>query len=91
MLDMGRILKRGGEHHDSSAGANGMGSFQLFVKVFDTCVVWYVLVLSCGEHSAANMTSLRATDGNATYRSHEPLPLVYRVSQIGSKIIISDP
>ena len=45
---------------------NGRDSFQLFVGVFDTCLVWYLLVLPSETHAVANMTSLRPTDGNTT-------------------------
>ena len=43
---------------------NGRDSFQLFVGVFDTFLVWYLPVLPSGAHAIANMTSLRAIDGD---------------------------
>ena len=46
--------------------ANGRDSFQLFVGVFDTCLVGYLLVLPSETHSVASMTSLRAIDGNTS-------------------------
>ena len=49
--------------------------FQLFVGVFDTCLVWYLLVLSFGAHVAANMASLSAVDGDTSYHSSESLSL----------------
>ena len=51
--------------------ANGRDSFQLFVGVFDTCLVWYLLVLPSETHAAANLTSLRAIDGDTSYNSCE--------------------
>ena len=42
--------------------ANGRDSFQLFVGVFDTCLVGYLLVLPSETHAVANMTSFRAID-----------------------------
>ena len=50
---------------------NGRDSFQLFVGVSDTCQDLYLLVLSSGAHAAANMTSLRATDGSTSCHSGE--------------------
>ena len=37
--------------------ANGRDSFQLFVAVFDICLVWYLLVLPSETHAVASMTS----------------------------------
>ena len=54
---------------------NGRDSFQLFVGVFDTCLVWYLLVLPSYTHAVANMTSLRAIDGNNSYHSRESFSL----------------
>ena len=48
---------------------NGGDSFQLLVGVFDTCLAWYLLVLSSGAHAAANMSSKRARDGATSYHS----------------------
>ena len=48
-------------------------SFQLFVGVFDTCLVWYLLVPPSQTHAVANMTSLKAIDGDTSYHSHESL------------------
>ena len=36
-------------------------NFQLSVGVFDTCLVWYLLVLPSYTHAVTNMTSLMAT------------------------------
>ena len=47
--------------------ANRRDSFQLFVGVFDTCLVWYLLVLPSEKHAVANMTYLRAIDGDTSY------------------------
>ena len=52
-----------------------MDSFQLFVGVFDTCLVWYLLVLPSETHAAANMTSLRAIDGDTIYHSCDSFSL----------------
>ena len=43
--------------------------FQLFVGVFDTCLVWNLLVLPSEWQAATRMTSLRTTDGNTSYHS----------------------
>ena len=49
-----------------------MGGFiSAVIGVFDTCLVWYLLVLPSETHAVANMTSLRATDGNTRYHSLE--------------------
>ena len=45
---------------------NEKESFQLFVGVFDTCLVWYLLVLPSETHVVANMNYLRAIDGNTS-------------------------
>ena len=62
-------------HHlgfpQSPAPINGKDSFQLSVGVFDTCLVWYLLVLPSETHAVANMTSLRAIDGGTSYNSLE--------------------
>ena len=55
--------------------ANGRDSFQLFVGVFDTCLVWYLLVLPSETQAVATMTSLRAIDGNTSYNSCESFSL----------------
>ena len=49
----------------------GRDSFQLFVGVFDTCQVWYLLVLPSHIHADDNMTSLREIDGDTSYHSHK--------------------
>ena len=49
---------------------NGRDSFQLFVGVLDTCLVLYLLVLPSQTHAVANMTSLKAIDGDTSYHSH---------------------
>ena len=54
---------------------NGRDSFQLFVGVLDKCPVWYLLVLPSETHAVANMTSLRAIDGNTSYHSRESFSL----------------
>ena len=50
---------------------NGRDSFQLFVGVFDTCLVWYLLVLPSEIYAVAYMTSMRPIDGNTSYHSCE--------------------
>ena len=55
---------------------NGRDSFQLFVGVLDTCLVLYLLVLPSQTHAVANMTSLKAIDGDTSYHSHESLSLL---------------
>ena len=59
---------------------NGRDSFQLFVGVFDTCLVWYLLVVPSGAHAVANVTSLRPIDGNTSYHSREPFSLIVKKS-----------
>ena len=54
---------------------NGRDSFQLFVGVFDKCLVWYLLELPSEAHAFANMTSLRAIDGDTSYHSRESFSL----------------
>ena len=54
---------------------NGGDSFQLFVGVFDTCLVWFLLVLPSETHAIVNMTSLRPTDGNTSYHPGESFSL----------------
>ena len=54
---------------------NGRDSFQLFVGVFDTCLVWYLPVLPSETHAVANMTSLRAIDGDTSYHWRESFSL----------------
>ena len=54
---------------------NGRDSFQLFVGVFDTCLLWYLLVLPSETHAVTNMTSLKAIDGDTSYHSGESFPL----------------
>ena len=54
---------------------NGRDSFQLFVGVFDTCPVCYLLVLPSETHAVVNMTSLRAIDGDTSYHSCESFSL----------------
>ena len=44
-----------------------MDSFQLVVRVFDTYVVWYLLVLPSETHADANLTSFRAIDDATSY------------------------
>ena len=43
---------------------NGKDSFHLFDGIFDTCLVWYLLMLPSQTHV---MTSLRAIDGVTKY------------------------
>ena len=40
--------------------SNGRDSFELFVGVFDKCLVWYLLVVPSETHAVASMTSLWA-------------------------------
>ena len=54
-----------------SGDCNGRDSFQLFVGVFDTFPVWYLLVLPSETHAIVNMTSLMAIDGDTSYHSCE--------------------
>ena len=56
--------------------ANGRDSYQLFVGVFDTCLVWYLIVLLSETHAVKNITSLEAIDGNASYHSHESFSFI---------------
>ena len=46
---------------------NGRYSFQLFVGVFDTYLVCYLLVMPSETHAVSNMASLRAIDGDTSY------------------------
>ena len=62
-------------HHQYKT-INGRDSFQLFVGVFDTCVVWFLLVLPSEINSVANMTSLRAIDVDTSYHSCESFSLI---------------
>ena len=51
---------------------NWRNSFQLFVMVFDRCLVWHLLVLPSKTHAVvANMTSLRAIDGDTSNHLRE--------------------
>ena len=54
---------------------NGRNSFQLFVGVPGTCLVWFLLVLPPSAHAAASMTSLKAADGSTSYHSREYISL----------------
>ena len=54
---------------------NGRDSFQPFVGAFDTLLVWYLPVLPPETHAVANMTSLRAIDGDTRYHSSESFSL----------------
>ena len=54
---------------------NGRDSFQLFVGVFDTCLVWYLLELPSETQAVTTMTSLRAIDGDISYHSRESFSL----------------
>ena len=56
--------------------SNGRDSFQLFVGVFDTCLICYLLVLPSETHVIANITSLMAIDGDTSYHSHVSFSLV---------------
>ena len=62
---------------------NGRDSFQLFVGVFDTCLVWYLLVLPSETHAVASMTSCRAVDGDTSYHSCESLSLDIGIALTG--------
>ena len=55
--------------------SNGGDSLQLFVGVFDTCLVCYLLVLPSETHVIANMTSLMAIDGDTSYHWRESFSL----------------
>ena len=59
--------------------SNGRDSFQLFVGVFDTWLVWYLLVLPSDTHAVANMTPLRAIYGDTSYDSLESFPLDFQL------------
>ena len=47
----------------------GLKSFQLFVVVFDTRLVWELLMLPSDIHAAPNLPSLMAPDGDTKYHS----------------------
>ena len=55
--------------------SNESDSIQLFVGVFDTFLVWYLLVLPSETYAIANMTSLRAIDGDTSHHSRESFSL----------------
>ena len=66
------------ERHDKWLNGNkkgqiGRDSFQLFVRVFDTYLVWYLLVLPSETHAVANMISAWAIDGDSSYYLHASL------------------
>ena len=67
--------------------ANGRNSFQLFVEVPGTCIVWFLLVLPPYARAAASMTSLRATDGSTSKHSCESVSLPLSVGRL--KCILS--
>ena len=52
--------------------------------MFGTYLVWYLLLLPSETHVIANMTSLRAIDGDTSYHSHESFSLegIYPVSYV---------
>ena len=54
---------------------NGRESVQLFVGVFDTCLVWYLLVPPSEANAVANTISFRAINGDTSYHSHESFSL----------------
>ena len=54
----------------------GRINFSCLLGVFDTCLVCYLLVLPSETYAVANMTSLRAIDGNTSYHSRESFPLL---------------
>ena len=49
--------------------------FSCLLGEFDTCLVWYLLVLPSETHAVADMTSLRAIDGDTSYHSRESFSL----------------
>ena len=65
---------------NSCKHTNGRGSFQLFVGVFDTSLVWYLLVLPSETHTVSIMTSLRSTDGNTSNHLHASFSLLPWIS-----------
>ena len=54
---------------------NGRNSFQLFVGVPGTCLVWFLLVLPPSAHAVASMTSPKATDDSTSCHSREYVSL----------------
>ena len=68
---------------------NGRNSFQLFVWVYDTFLVWYLLVLPSDTQAVTNMTSLRTIDGDTSYKSCESFSLVIVKSMPACRIDMS--
>ena len=64
---------------------NGRDSLQLFVGVFDTCLVWYLLVLPSESQAVANMTSSKTIDGSTNYHSRESVSLQVSVGGGGGE------
>ena len=75
MKNVGNCLPNCCHYNRSCLVPNGRNSFQLFVGVFGTCLVWYLLVLPSETHAVASMTSCRAVDGDTSYHSCESLSL----------------
>ena len=65
---------------------NEKESFQLFVRVFDTCLVWYLLVFPSEAHVVANMNYLRAIDGNTSNHPHESFSFIAFLVQASSEL-----
>ena len=61
------VLVLGGNASFNSMDSQWEGIFQLFVGVSDICLVWYLLVLPSETHADANMTSLKAVNGDTSY------------------------
>ena len=58
---------------------DGRNSFQLFVGVLDTYLVWYLLVLPSEINAFTYMTSFRAIDGDTSYHSVNPSHCIVHV------------
>ena len=79
MTHISRLLSRLPQTRFAFRWANGKDSFQLLVGVFDTYLVWYLLVLPSETNAVANMTSLRAIDGGASYNYRNPSHYNYKL------------
>ena len=58
---------------------NGKYSFQLFVVVLDTCLVWEMLVLPSDAQAASSLPSLRVPDGDTSNQPCEYVSLIYAI------------
>ena len=77
------------EKYTQSKSENGYrGKVQLFVGMFDKCLVWYLQVLPSETHAFVNMTSLRVIDGDTSCHSPESFSLNKRRS-MGKRSTIS--